>query len=111
MTDMQKWGSYAFIIGIIIAILAAFVAFPETALILVVLGLIVGLLNVTGKESVPFLVAAIALTLTASALQPLGTVGIIRDWILPIFNNIAVFVAPAAFIVAIKAIYSLAREA
>ena len=111
MNDMQKWGSYAFIIGIIIAILAVFVTFPETALVLVVLGLIVGVLNVTGKESVPFLVAAIALALSAASLQPLGTVGIIKDWILPIFNNIAVFVAPAAFIVAIKSIYSMAKEA
>lgn len=110
MNDMQKWGSWAFLLGIVIAILTAFVPFEWTALVLVVLGLIVGLLNVTGKESVPFLVAAIALGFSAASLQPLGAVPIV-GWLLPIFGNIALFVAPAAFIVALKAVYGMAKEA
>ena len=110
MNDMQKWGSWAFLLGIVIAILAAFVSFEFAALVLVILGLIVGLLNVTSKESTPFLVAAIALALGAASLQPLGGVPII-NLLLPIFNNIAILVSPAAFVVALKAVYSMAKEA
>ena len=117
MTDMQKYGSYAFIIGIIIAIVAGFVVNPWIPLVLAVLGLIVGILNVTDKEATPFLVAALALSLGSAAFMPFLTtpgfesISSLMQIIVKIFGAIAVFVAPAAFIVAIRAIYGMAKDA
>lgn len=106
-----KIGSYAFLLAALVAIVTALVpgllgASALTAL-LVVLGLIVGCLNISQKEVVPFLVAALALGLGAQAnFSALPTVGIYLD---AIMANIITFVAPAAVIVGLKAIYDLGR--
>jgi len=111
--DMEKIGGYAFLVGVIIAVLAAFVQMPEVPLVLAALGLLVGLLNVTDKEVTKFLLAAIALGFSSASLSPLAMtpgIGMYLAMILPIFSNIAVFVAPAAFVVALKTIYNLANS-
>ena len=104
-----RLGHWAFIVGIVIAIIAGLVPawqIPTVTWVLVILGLIVGLLNITAKETVEFLVAAIALMLigSAGAIPALGTI------VLSILANIVAFVAPAALVVALKAIYELAKK-
>ena len=94
----------------LLAILAG--AFPELLLgvpvtgILLVLGILVGLLNVTEKETQKFLVAAVALLIAGGA----AALETIPEWASSILTNIASFVAPAAVIVALNAIYALAKE-
>ena len=110
-----KIGGWSFIGGLAIAVVAGVVIPSEGWLIAVlgILGLIVGLLNVTAKEATPFLVAAIALVATTAGFSNvLATIstGTIAKIVMTILGNIAVFVAPAAVIVAIKAIYSLAKQ-
>ncbi|MBW2973515.1 hypothetical protein KY346_03930 [Candidatus Woesearchaeota archaeon] len=105
----SKIGHWAFIVGIIIAIIAGLVPAwqtPTITWVLVILGLVVGLLNITAKETIEFLVAAIALLVigSAGAIPALGTI------ILSILANIVAFVAPAALVVALKSIYSLAQK-
>lgn len=113
----QKIGAYAFMLGVIIAILAGIATgFVATytgiiTLVLVVLGLIVGYLNISDKEIVPFMVAAIGLIVAGSAkLSAIDSViaglGTTLDAIL---GNIIVFVAPAAIIVGLKTVYALAK--
>jgi len=112
---MTKVGSYAFIIGVILAIiLGLFGTYITTEVqtyviyLLIILGLIVGFLNIAEKQSFDFLIAAIALLAVGGAgLELLPTIGLYLGAIL---TNIAVFVAPAAVIVALKAIYSLAYK-
>jgi hypothetical protein len=118
--EMEKIGEWAFIIGVIIAVIAGALytylgAFGQwVPLILVILGIIVGLLNIKDKETTPFLIASIALLATGAistfreidtAIDGLGLV------LSGIFGNIALFVAPAAVIVAIVAIYKLSVKA
>jgi len=106
-----KLGHWAFMVGILIAIIAGLVPAWQTATIvwvLVILGLIVGLLNITAKETVEFLVATIALVLIGTAgIQTLPALGGI---VTAILKNIVAFVSPAALIVSLKAIYELARK-
>ena len=99
-------GKWAFIIGLAIAIIAGFVVLPYVTLILVVLGLIVGVLNITDKETKDFLIAAIALTVGATSLNALPAIGAIATTIMA---NIVAFVVPAALLVALKSVYSLAK--
>ena len=108
---LEQIGHWSFILGVIIAIVAGLTgaAYVEAAaLLLVVLGIIVGFLNISERETTSFLVAAIALLLTGAAgLENLPTIG---SFLGPILTNISTFVAPAAVIVALKAVYELGKR-
>ena len=110
----HKLGHYAFIIGVIIAIVAGIferAIKPETAtLILVVLGIIVGFMNVSAKETTSFLVAAIALLIAGTANVDIISVAGLGGILSAILSNIAVFVAPAAIVVAVRTVFALAEE-
>jgi len=82
----------------------------QTALLLVVLGTIVGFLNVTAKETTEFLVAAIALIAAGGAGLNVIVWGNIGIYLQSILSNITVFVAPAAVVVALKAVFELAER-
>ncbi|OIO27637.1 hypothetical protein COX86_03370 [Candidatus Micrarchaeota archaeon CG_4_10_14_0_2_um_filter_60_11] len=105
-------GPWAFIIGIVIAILAGFMGMQTSLIVLAlaVLGLVVGFLNVSEKETMPFLVATIAFMMAASSLvvvfAAVGMAGIETV----IMQNIGTFVAPAAAVVAIKALYDITKD-
>jgi len=107
----KQIGSYAFIVGVILAIiLGLFGTYVVEYLdwityLMIILGVIVGLLNIAQKQAFDFLIAAIALLAVGGAgLELLPTIGL---YIGGILTQIAVFVAPAAVIVALKAIWSL----
>jgi hypothetical protein len=110
----HKIGHYAFVGGILIAIIAGLLQTTSTffAFSILLLGFVVGFLNVSAKEVTPFLVATVALILAGSAdfqilniiFDPLGTV------FTSLFSFIKLFVAPAAMVVALKSIIALARD-
>jgi len=111
----RQMGEWAFIIGVLVAVVVSLFTVSDTVagwlvLLLVVLGLIVGLLNVSEKETTPFLVAAAALLITGTAGGSLAIIPVIGGYLQDIVQNIAVFVAPAAIVVALKAIKSLAKD-
>lgn len=110
-----KLGQWAFIVGVIIAVVVSLFIVSDTvqgwlALLLVVLGLIVGLLNITEKESTPFLIASAALLITGTTGDTLKIIPVIGGYLQHIVQSIAVFVTPAAIVVALKAIQSLAKD-
>ncbi len=105
-----KTGHWAFLIGVVLAIIAGLVPAMQTPTVmwvLVLLGLIVGLLNITAKEVQEFLIATVALVVAANAAADMVALGMMTTAIL---NNIVTFVFPAALLVALKAIWSLAAE-
>ena len=113
----KKTGEWAFIIGVLVAIAIGLFSSSLSSnvqgwmiLLLVVLGLIVGFLNVTATESTPFLVAAAALMLTGLSGDTLVNIPTIGSYLSDVVEQIAVFVTPAAIIVALKAIQSLAKD-
>ncbi len=108
--ETAKIGEWAFLIGVIIAILVGLfkgaTATGTTATILVVLGVLVGLINITEKQTTGYLVSAIALLIAGSAglgTLPFGT------QISAMLGNIVLFVAPAAVIVALKTVVTLGK--
>jgi len=103
-------GKWAFLIGLVVAVIAGFMVIPYSALILLVLGLVVGFLNIAAKETTQYLVAAIALMTGAVALSTAvvpGQVGVVVDAVLGGFVS---FVAAAALVVAVKAILELSSK-
>lgn len=124
MKDQAKYGQWAFLGGVIIAIIVGLASgflggsLPIVLAVLGVLGLIVGLLNITEKEVTPFLIATIALLAAPSALGPVtaliaangaGLGSTIVTDLNGFLGAIAVFISPAAFIVALKSIYQMAQ--
>lgn len=129
--SLEQIGGYALIAGVIIAILAGIVqnvapgamdpnaVVPWVVLAMVVLGLIVGFLNIKDNDTAPFLIASIALMATATG----GARLVFIDQLTKVFGfglgtmlqtivyNIAIFVAPAALVVALKTVYSTASGA
>ena len=104
-------GRWAFIVGLIIAVLLGFVTFTYASLILVVLGLLVGFMNVTEKETTNYLVAAIALMVVGVAgLQALAVWGSLYTWIQTVLTSFTTFVAASAVVVALKELFVMARE-
>lgn len=107
-------GAWAYIIGLIIAILGGAFAPGNTtaALVLGIIGIIVGLLNIVDKEVTLFLVASITFIVAASSLEGVvtGLLGAsVGGAIASILSYIVVMVAPGAAIVALKAIYQVSR--
>ncbi len=116
--EMKQLGPWAYILGVVIAILAGFImpANAMIALVLGVLGLIVGLLNITDKEVQLFLVASIAFIVGASSLAavaagvlagaPLG----VAAGLVSALQYLVSFTAPAAAIVGLLALYKLSKD-
>ena len=103
-------GFWTFIIGFILAILAG-IFWPTNQtiiVVLVILGIIIGFLNVTAKEFMLFLLATIALVVVGNAFAPLAGLRV-GEILGKILSHIAVLVAPAAVIAAVKALWAVAK--
>ena len=112
-STMDRIGGWSFLIGALIAVILGAIASTAGTNwvigLLLILGVIVGLLNVSDREIVPFLIACVALLLAApvftGAVANFGTSFI---WLARILVHLSIFVVPAAIIAAIKAIVALA---
>jgi hypothetical protein len=103
-----KIGRIAFLVGLLISVVMGFVNLGANALAaLVVLGIIVGFLNVTGKESQRFLVGTIALMVVGSVGIQIPAVGSVVTSILQAF---VMFVAGAALVVSLKEVYGVTKD-
>jgi len=112
MAKKKGLGEWAFVLGVFLAIVAGLMSsllpVGTVGLALVVLGLVVGILNVQKKETANFLVAAIALMLTGLArVDQLPLVGTYLDSVL---GNIVMFVAPAVLVVSLKTVFELGKD-
>jgi len=104
-----KIGHWAFIGGLLIAVVVGLVpklATPTVTWILVLLGLIIGFLNVTEHETTGFLVATAALLLVGQA-NVIANLGV---YIRAILDNLVAIAAPAALLVALRALYVSAQD-
>ena len=116
----QKIGHYSFIGGVILAIVLGLV--PTATLgtaatlltsLLVVMGLVVGFINVTGKETKEFMMVAVVLIIAAyagGASKTLSDVQYVGQYLAGIFSQILAFVVPATVVVGLKDIWSLGQN-
>jgi hypothetical protein len=113
--------AYAFFAGIILAVaLGLFNQYSGTItvnstfyVILVILGLVIGFLHTTNKDSITFLLASVSLIVVGglgsntlifiSNLSPI--LSILRD----VLSNLLVLFVPATIIVALKTVFSLSN--
>ena len=105
-------GAWSFLIGVILAIIlgvfsSQLATQTWTIYLLVILGIIIGLLNISGKEAMKFLLVGTALVLVGKlggdALFGIPIVG-------PVLAYLVMLFTPATIVVAIKAAFALARN-
>ena len=105
----NQLGSWAFLVGLIIAIVIGLFGQLVSAwlMALVIIGLLVGLLNVADRETTPFLMSGLVLIIAsaygADVLAPVPYAGQIFDALLVLF-------VPATIVVAVKNVFTLARS-
>src|SRR3989338_1856499 len=98
--ELHRIAHYTFFVGLLIAIITGLfrtLLLPKVLVTtLVLLGFVVGLLNLTAKETVPFLVACIALML--AGIVNFDLIFSVGPALRAILSNMAVFVVPGAVI-------------
>ena len=109
-------GAIAFFAGMLLAIIGGGISEGDNGtivLILLIMGIIVGLFNITSKEMIPFLVAAIALVVVGIGTQSFNPLNDVIDGLGRVLNGmvqfIAVLMVPAAVINAVRVVWSLAQ--
>lgn len=115
----KQIGNYSFIIGVIVAVVLGLAA-PKLGTatawlwsLLIVLGLVVGFLNISGKETKEFLWVTVALVVVAFAgsaqISSWSNVELIGPYLKGIFDAILAFVVPATVVVALKDVWDMAK--
>ena len=129
---LTKAGSWSFLVGVIIALIVglaigagALEALDSdtagdtegfVATVLVVLGLVVGIVSalglgtITKEEVTAFLVATIALVAVGIGATLFGKIPLIGAYLGGITGSMLLFFAPAAVIVALKALWDLGKD-
>lgn len=113
-------GSWAFTVGVLIAVVLGAIggslggaAQQWLAVALIVIGIIVGILNVTSDEAMGFLTTSAILVFVSWAggqtLSALSDAGVLSIFV-SIFNAFMVLFVPATIVVALRAVFTLARD-
>ncbi|MEK6926341.1 MAG: hypothetical protein AABW50_03625 [Nanoarchaeota archaeon] len=105
----NMWGSWAFLIGVILAVVFGLAGVMTSTLmiILVIIGLLVGLLNIGDEEVQPFLMSGAVLIIAAAfGQQAVGAISFLEN----ILSALLIVFVPATIIVALKNVFSMARK-
>lgn len=107
--SMNTVGRWAFLIGVVLAIVLGALGIVNSTWMsaLILIGLIVGFLNISESETTPFLLAGVSLII-ASALGKDVMSGI--SVLYNILNTLLAVFVPSTIVVAIKHVFSLARN-
>lgn len=129
MGKIARWAFIAFVmIAIVMGLAVGYMAYGAdrhwldsdvsntdayVTLVLLILGIIIGFVSITAKEVAPFLIAAIALIVASASnvWSPLDTIhALLYHWAYAILKYIVAFTAPAAVIIAIKAVFAMTES-
>ena len=102
-------GAWSFLVGVVLAIIFGWIGISQpVALILAVIGLIVGILNVADEEAEPFLLSGAVLIIASSMGS--GAVIALGVKAADMLSGLLLIFVPATIIVAIKNVFSLAKH-
>jgi hypothetical protein len=112
-------GAYAFLVGVVFAVVIGLtqklfgITYSNVPYaFLVILGIIIGFLNVGGKDSLTFLIASLALVIVSgfgqSALIYVSNIPILSS-LTAILASLLLLFIPATIIVALKTVFNIAR--
>ena len=103
--DVTKWLP---IVVMGLAVISAFLNLGDWVIPAIILGgLIVGFINITKNEIVPFLVATLVIAGASALLSSIPSVGV---WVAGIFQNLAIAAGSIAIVPAVKTIWEIASK-
>ena len=113
----QKIGAWAFIVGIVVALVVSLIIsfggqmYDWVIPLMLVLGIIVGLFNITSGETKLYLIAAIAFLLSFTSLNAAAALlpNVLAEPTIQFFSMMVAFVAASTAIVAIQTLFFLAK--
>lgn len=114
--NVNKLGSWAFLVGLILAVVfglgLANGAVPWMVTLVFLLGIVVGLLNVAAAEVGTFLTAGAVLVIVASlgSASVAAVGGAAGTYITGLLNGILLLFVPATIVVAVKHVFSIAKN-
>lgn len=111
----NSFGSWAFLVGFVLAFIVGIFGLtlegsPERyvfAYILILVGMIVGLFNIDGKEVRQFLITSTVLVIITYMGQ---SVVEFIPWMTGLLSSLLTLFVPATIVVAVKELYELARQ-
>jgi hypothetical protein len=113
------WGAYAFLIGVVLAVmLGLFNDSLESAgglfyTVLVLIGLFVGAMNISDKNSQTFLIASLSIVLVGAlgvdALKYITTNNYVVNSLRSVLGSLSLMFIPATVLVALKTVFSMAK--
>ena len=104
--NSNQVGHWAFSLGLVLAVISPFIIIPYTGLALFILGIIVGYVNIKGKESHVFLLSVIALVVIGvSGIQLLA----LTSPVVAMLSNLIALASPAALVVAVKEVLTTGK--
>lgn len=132
--ELFEYGSIIFGVGLLIAIISSFFQFEGNTLKIIiwtqiVLGIIIGVANITRKESLKFLTSSSALILISAPIITLQTtsglfnISLLQFMIQPIYQNQALYIyflnfivnlmsliVPATIVVSLKTLFLTTKD-
>ena len=113
------WGAYAFLIGVVLAVIFGLFNEPlESAgglfySALVFIGLVVGFMNTSDRDSMAFLIASLSLVIVGSlGMEPLKYIAL-NNYVVTSLRNVLgsllLMFVPATIVVALKTVFSMAK--
>ena len=118
----KKIGHYSFIGGVILAIVVAVLAplgiIPESAnawlfSLLVLLGAVVGFMNIASKQKKDFMLVCTVLIIAAfagGASTILGNVALVGEYLRGSFVNLLAFLIPAVIVVGLRSVWEMGQN-
>jgi hypothetical protein len=110
----HRLGGWAFVVGFVLALLLGLGytgAYQETMLwVVFLLGIVVGLLNITHDETGAFLTSGTVLVLVSFLGVQVGVFDAIAPVIGNVLRGVLTLFVPATLIVALKSVFVLARR-
>ena len=113
------WGAYAFLVGVVLAVMMGL--FSESLAsagglfysALVLIGLAVGFMNTSGKNSQTFLLASLSIVLVGSlgvdSLKYIPTSNYAVSALRNVLGSLSLLFVPATIVVALKTVFSMAK--
>ncbi len=113
---VKKISIIIFILGVLISLFSG--AFPVLAglqdlkiVVLLILGLLVGLLNISEKEQTVFLMSSLTFLFSAKLLLDLSSTNfVLLNSFFLMLQNLMIFIAPSALVISLKIVFSYASE-
>jgi|APSaa5957512622_1039677.scaffolds.fasta_scaffold108631_1 hypothetical protein len=113
-SSLNKLGAFSFLIGFVAAVtlgvFSAQITNPTQTIVLwalIILGIIIGLLNIKGKENHRFLMAGLTLVIVSYMGQ--GILAIVPQ-VGAILSALLVIFVPATVIVALRSVFEMAKD-